>query len=352
MEQTLGKRIAENRKRMKMTQDQLAEQLGITAQAVSKWENDQSCPDITMLPRLAEIFGVTTDALLGCTSAEQTEPVHEAEVVEDTQHSDGSGIHLEWESDKRDSKWEFHWDSGKRHAVTFAIFVLLVGGLYLTSRLMDWSVTFWGILWPSFIVVYALQGLLKKFSVFNFGILLFGGYSLVHNLGIWQLDIAEELIFPIMIVLFGLGLLIDAMKKPNKPRFRVTRNGKNIAGSNEKTKYTGTNSGTGFTCSLSFGEKIHPVNLPLLSGGDATVSFGELTVDLTGCESVSEGCSICANCSFGELILLVPRKFRVEPQSNAAFASVDISGHPDSEPAGIIYLDANVSFGEVSIRYI
>ncbi len=42
MEQTLGKRIAENRKRLKLTQDQLAEKLGITAQAVSKWENDVS----------------------------------------------------------------------------------------------------------------------------------------------------------------------------------------------------------------------------------------------------------------------------------------------------------------------
>ena len=65
MEQTIGRRIAENRKRLGMTQDQLAEKLGVTAQAVSKWENDQSCPDITMLPRLAEIFGISTDALLG-----------------------------------------------------------------------------------------------------------------------------------------------------------------------------------------------------------------------------------------------------------------------------------------------
>lgn len=351
MEQTLGKRIAENRKRMKLTQDQLAEKLGITAQAVSKWENDQSCPDITMLPRLAEIFGITTDSLLGCAAAEQTVPVHEAEVVEECD-TDDSGIHLQWDSDKPGGKWEFHWDSGKRHAITFALFVLLVGGLYLASRLLDWDVTFWSILWPSFMVVYALQGLLRKFSVFNLGVLLFGGYSLVHNLGIWQLDIAEELIFPIMIVLFGLGLLIDAMKKPSKPRFRVTRNGKNISGGSEKTKYTTTNSGTGFNCSLSFGEKTHQVNLPVLECGDATVSFGELTVDLTGCEAVSQGCSIMTNCSFGELNLLVPRKFRVEPQANTSFASVDISGHPDSETAGVIYLDANVSFGEITVRYI
>ncbi len=76
MEQTLGKRIMQHRKDMGLTQDQLAEKLGVTAQAVSKWENDLSCPDINMLPRLAEVFGTTTDALLG------HEKVYEAEVVQ------------------------------------------------------------------------------------------------------------------------------------------------------------------------------------------------------------------------------------------------------------------------------
>ena len=55
MEQTIGKRIMTLRKSRGMTQDQLAEQVGVTAQAVSKWENDISCPDINLLPRLAEI---------------------------------------------------------------------------------------------------------------------------------------------------------------------------------------------------------------------------------------------------------------------------------------------------------
>ena len=59
MEQTLGKRIMENRKRLGWTQDRLAEQMGVSAQAVSKWENDQSCPDISLLPKLVELFGIT-----------------------------------------------------------------------------------------------------------------------------------------------------------------------------------------------------------------------------------------------------------------------------------------------------
>ena len=65
MEQSLGKRIAAQRKQLGLTQDQLAEKLGLTAQAISKWENDLSCPDISILPKLADIFGITTDTLLG-----------------------------------------------------------------------------------------------------------------------------------------------------------------------------------------------------------------------------------------------------------------------------------------------
>ena len=62
---TMGKRIADLRKQKGMTQEQLANQVGVTAQAVSKWENDLSCPDISVLPQLAEVLGVTTDELLG-----------------------------------------------------------------------------------------------------------------------------------------------------------------------------------------------------------------------------------------------------------------------------------------------
>ena len=65
MNQTLGSRIAELRRKKNMTQEELAAELGVTAQAVSKWENDLSCPDITLLPQLARIFSVTIDELLG-----------------------------------------------------------------------------------------------------------------------------------------------------------------------------------------------------------------------------------------------------------------------------------------------
>ena len=61
---SLGSRINEYRRQRKITQEQLADAMGVTSQAVSKWENDISCPDITTLPRLADYFEVSLDKLI------------------------------------------------------------------------------------------------------------------------------------------------------------------------------------------------------------------------------------------------------------------------------------------------
>ena len=61
---TLGRRIAQLRKEKELKQDDLAQMLDVSPQAVSKWENDQTCPDISLLPRLASILGVSVDELL------------------------------------------------------------------------------------------------------------------------------------------------------------------------------------------------------------------------------------------------------------------------------------------------
>lgn len=62
--ESIGNRISRLRRQANMTQEALAEKLGVSSQAVSKWENDLSCPDISLLPELAKILGTTTDALL------------------------------------------------------------------------------------------------------------------------------------------------------------------------------------------------------------------------------------------------------------------------------------------------
>ena len=64
MDMTIGKRIAALRKEKGLTQEELAGHMGVSPQAVSKWENDQTCPDISALPKLARLLGVSVDELL------------------------------------------------------------------------------------------------------------------------------------------------------------------------------------------------------------------------------------------------------------------------------------------------
>lgn len=77
------KNIAKYRKEKKMTQDDLAERIGVSPQAVSKWENGVSCPDIAYLPEIAEVLGVDINALF---REEEEEP--ETYLVEDHQKKD------------------------------------------------------------------------------------------------------------------------------------------------------------------------------------------------------------------------------------------------------------------------
>ena len=61
----LGLIIKELRQKKKMSQEEIAEYLGVSTQAVSRWETSVSYPDITLLPLIANVFNVTVDYLLG-----------------------------------------------------------------------------------------------------------------------------------------------------------------------------------------------------------------------------------------------------------------------------------------------
>ena len=75
--ETLGKRISENRKAKNIKQEELAEILLVSPQAVSKWENNISCPDISLLPKLSEILGISVDELLSGKKEPETKFVPE-----------------------------------------------------------------------------------------------------------------------------------------------------------------------------------------------------------------------------------------------------------------------------------
>lgn len=61
----IGENLKKQRKLKELTQEQLADILGVSFQSVSKWERGESYPDIELLPTIAAYFGITTDELMG-----------------------------------------------------------------------------------------------------------------------------------------------------------------------------------------------------------------------------------------------------------------------------------------------
>lgn len=73
--ESFGNMVAALRKEKGMTQLELAEKMGVTDKAVSKWERDLSFPDVSSIPKLAEILGVTVDELMQVKAESKEEPI-------------------------------------------------------------------------------------------------------------------------------------------------------------------------------------------------------------------------------------------------------------------------------------
>lgn len=71
------------RKKHALTQEQLAEAFGVSCQAVSKWETDSSYPDISLLPIIADYFGVSVDYLIGHDTSKQLEEINNICILAD-----------------------------------------------------------------------------------------------------------------------------------------------------------------------------------------------------------------------------------------------------------------------------
>ena len=79
----LGKKIRQLRFKAQLTQEQLADRLSVGAQSVSKWENSVAMPDISLLPAIAEVFGVSIDDLFDLTAEQRLNRIENRLDVED-----------------------------------------------------------------------------------------------------------------------------------------------------------------------------------------------------------------------------------------------------------------------------
>ena len=87
MQLQIGENIRTNRQRLKLTQEELAQKLGVSFQSVSRWENGITYPDIELLPMLAMLFDISVDTLIGTDKAQEEEKT--AEYYEMFTHASG-----------------------------------------------------------------------------------------------------------------------------------------------------------------------------------------------------------------------------------------------------------------------
>lgn len=213
MEQTIGKRIATLRRSKSMTQDQLAEQLGVSPQAVSKWENDISCPDISLLPRLAEVFSVTTDWLLGM--QETKEPTAQHEDVRWNICDEEAG-----EQDHNPNGLSFQWNFGKEDLPWFAVAVLVFAVSLLLNRTalaFMGEAGIWDLLWPSAILAWSASSLWSRLNLWGITMAGFGGFYLLTNLHILpRFDfLGWKIILPLLLILWAVHTLLAHFRRSN-----------------------------------------------------------------------------------------------------------------------------------------
>lgn len=343
MEETLGKRIMNCRKQLGMTQDQLAEQLGVSAQAVSKWENDQSCPDITTLPRLADIFGLSVDELLGHQRAREGEIV--SDTAQETSSQETSG------RDEKQERFHFQYRNERLGTLSLAVMVLLVSSLMIAGHFFHWEVSFWGLLWPSALLVFGAAGLFRRFSLFYLVVAFTGGWFLLANLQVIPGTLGE-LLFPIFLLLLGISLFVDGLRKSKRSSVRYYYSGKDENSWKHGKPFMDYDADNDhFEYSASFSSHNQLIQLDTMRGGNIKTSFGDYTLDLSGVKHLSHDCRLNCEVSFGELLLQVPKRFVLRCDAETAFGSLNVTGHPDPD-ADVIQLSGKVSFGEFNVAYI
>lgn len=315
---TLGRRIMTLRKAAGMTQEQLAEKLGVSPQAVSKWENDVSCPDISSIPLIASIFGVSTDELLGI---KQTIPPAKTESIAEDSRSHPKGLGA-------------------------GVLLIVLGMAFLISRTADLPFSLWDILWPAVLLGVGIAWAIENRSVFCLGIAGAGLYLLLKNLGTsvpYPTD--WNIVWSLALILLGLDIVLHRMLPSIFHSKKL--NGSHRFDGKSVSNYDLCN---GFLSSETvFGEKHYTVESGEISGADIETIFGSCTMDLSPCTFAAEA-ALQVEVSFGQLQLILPSSVRIVSNTKNAFGSTDIIGIPD-EAAANITLRGEISFASLKISY-
>ncbi len=154
-----------------MNQEQLAQALGVSRQAVSKWELNEAVPDVNRVIAMSELFGVTTDYLLKSSNANDPKDIHNTEKVVDA-------------NDRADQKW--------LGAVLVIVCALAIFGIWTVVEIKDHYYSWNGVIDYSGdgLIGYFLfnQGMIPVFLALVYGVI--GGIRILKGKHFW---------FPILI---------------------------------------------------------------------------------------------------------------------------------------------------------
>ena len=181
MKETFGQRLSRLRKEKGLTQEDVANQITISPQAVSKWENDISSPDILVLGNLADILDVSVDELLGRDSKEET-------VVEDKPKVEEEKV-IDKQPETKKKSFNVKVTNNKvQLIVTPTLFALaLVGyfilGIFWKDQMMGWAMGWILFLIPIIVgsIISAIQD--RSFTKFAYPILVVAVYCTLGYLG-------------------------------------------------------------------------------------------------------------------------------------------------------------------------
>ena len=330
--ETMGKRISDLRKGKGMTQEQLAQLLGVTPQAVSKWENDLSCPDISILPQLAEALGVTTDELLGRTPLRISEG-----------------------SDKCNGKGHAHVSVRLRlnqaEKIIFALLLMGIGLIFLLNAFhvieLGEGVTFGSVLWPFLVACMGVMACRSELNPISIGLFLFGVYMLLFNLGIIpaQYKLTWAMAWPVALILIGVTILLHFLLPKRKKEggiFEVEKSDP-VFDCTDESGFIRIDSA--FTSQTKRVETGAP-----FTGAKIDSSFGSLVLDLSQAE-IQNGALIDADVSFGSLTVRLPAFVGANAACKTAFGGYDCPpGNPDAEIK--VSLNGDVSFGKIEVEYV
>ncbi|MBQ3159967.1 MAG: helix-turn-helix domain-containing protein [Clostridia bacterium] len=330
--ETMGKRISDLRKGKGMTQEQLAQLLGVTPQAVSKWENDLSCPDISILPQLAEALGVTTDELLGRTPLRISEG-----------------------SDKCNGKSHAHVSVRLRlnqaEKIIFALLLMGIGLIFLLNAFhvieLGEGVTFGSVLWPFLVACMGVMACRSELNPISIGLFLFGVYMLLFNLGIIpaQYKLTWAMAWPVALILIGVTILLHFLLPKRKKEggiFEVEKSDP-VFDCTDESGFIRIDSA--FTSQTKCVETGAP-----FTGAKIDSSFGSLVLDLSQAE-IQNGALIDADVSFCSLTVRLPAFVGANAACKTAFGGYDCPpGNPDAEIK--VSLNGDVSFGKIEVEYV